>query len=260
LVTICPDSKNTSNKLFSHKAEYWLTGLPSGIPVSITKKETDAALSGKTAKIYNASPYTRGLFSIYSSFLIIGSLLKVNNDLLSIGMNYYAIQVKTRGEEIFIKLFNALYPETELPLYFPQRRIDIRRRGVIRQETAAVFPGYVFIEAEADDILAHQWEFRRTGGFYRFLRSNQEIMPLANRDLELVLHFIKKVGPIAGISRVYFNEDSRIVVMEGPLMGLEGRIIKVDKRKKRAKVKLDLYKDSFSVDLAFEEIGTLNHY
>lgn len=174
-------------------------------------------------------------------------------------MQYYAIQVKTRGEDKFIRLFKALHPTISLPLYFPKRRIDIRRRGIIRQSTAAVFPGYVFIEAEADDILTHQWDFRRTDGFYRFLKSNQNIKPLVNRDLELVLHFIKKAGPVAGVSRVYFNEQARIVVIEGPLMGLEGRIIKVDKRKKRAKIKLDLYDDSFSIDLAFEVIGALEH-
>jgi transcriptional antiterminator NusG len=39
-------------------------------------------------------------------------------------------------------------------------------------------------------------------------------------------------------------------------MGLEGRIIKVDKRKRRAKIMLDLYNDSFSIDLAFEVIGS----
>jgi transcriptional antiterminator NusG len=172
-------------------------------------------------------------------------------------MNYYAIQVKTRGEAKFIKLFNALHSETRLPLYFPQRRIDIRRKGVMRESRAAVFPGYIFIEAEREDILAHQWKFRRTDGFYRFLKSNQNIRHLADRDLELVLHFIK-TGPVAGISRVYFNENSRIVVMDGPLMGLEGRIIKVDKRKKRAKVRLDLYDDSFSIDLAFEVMGALD--
>jgi transcriptional antiterminator NusG len=175
-------------------------------------------------------------------------------------MEYYAIQVKTHGEEKFIQRFNALYPQTGFSLHSPRRRIDIRRRGVIRQSTAAVFPGYVFIEAEWDDILARQWEFRRTNGFYRFLTSNQNIRPLADRDLELVLHFIKKAGPVAGISRVYFNENARIVVVEGPLMGLEGRIIKVDKRKKRAKIKLDLYDDSFSIDLAFEVIGALNKH
>jgi len=173
-------------------------------------------------------------------------------------MNYYAIQVKTRAENKFIKLFRAMHPEIALQIYFPQRRLDIRRGGQTKPSTSAVFPGYIFIEAECDEeILSRQWEFRRTEGFYRFLRSNQEITPLADRDLELVLHFIKNAGPIAGRSKVYFNENSRIVVVEGPLMGLEGRIIKVDKRKGRAKINLDLYNDSFTIDLGFEVIGSL---
>jgi transcriptional antiterminator NusG len=48
--------------------------------------------------------------------------------------------------------------------------------------------------------------------------------------------------------------------VEGPLMGLEGRIIKVDRRKGRAKINLDLYNDSFTIDLAFEVIGTLDPF
>ena len=166
-------------------------------------------------------------------------------------INYYALQVKTRAEAKFIRLFKALHPEVPFSLYFSQRRIDIRRRGVIRQSTAAVFPGYVFAEVddEETDMLTHQWAFRRTDGFYRFLKSNQNILPLENRDLELVLHFIKKAGPVAGISRVYFNENARIVVLDGPLMGLEGKIIK-----------LDLYDDSFAIDLAFEVIGALDRF
>jgi len=170
-------------------------------------------------------------------------------------MNYYAIQIKTRSEEKYIKLFRALHPEIVLPIHFPRRRLDIRRAGKIRPSLSAVFPGYIFIEAGSDDeILACQWDFRQTKGFYRFLKSNQEITPLADSDLELALHFIKNSGPVAGRSKVYFNENSRIVVVEGPLMGLEGKIIKVDRRKGRAKIRLDLCNDSFSIDLAFEVI------
>jgi transcriptional antiterminator NusG len=176
-------------------------------------------------------------------------------------MNYYAIQVKTRAETKFIKQFKGLYPDFSLPIYFPQRQIDIRRKGKVHQSIQAIFPGYLFIEAEKkDEILVHQWQFRQTDGFFRFLKSNQEILPLPNRDLELVLHFIKNVGPIAGKSRIYFDENSRIIVVEGPLSGLEGKIIKVDKRKGRAKVKLDLYEDSFAIDLAFEVIGSLEPF
>jgi transcriptional antiterminator NusG len=176
-------------------------------------------------------------------------------------MKYYALQIRTRSEEKYIKLLKGLHPDIPYPIYFPQRRIDIRRRGRVSSSTAPVFPGYIFVETPDDgDILRYQWNFRRTEGFFRFLRSNQSITPLADRDLELVLHFIKKVGSIAGKSRVYFNENSRIVVTEGPLMGLEGQIIKVDKRKGRARIKLDLYDDSFSIDLAFEVIDPMDRH
>jgi transcriptional antiterminator NusG len=170
-------------------------------------------------------------------------------------MNYYALQVKTRGEEKYIKLFRALHPDCGVKIYFPKRKLAVRRRGATVQTTPAVFPGYIFIEIdEGDSVYNSHWLFRKTDGFYRFLRSNQNIRPLDGKDLETVLHFIKKTGPLAGISKVYFDENSRIIVVEGPLAGLEGKIIKVDKRKGRAKIKLDLYDDSFAVDLGFELI------
>ncbi|MDR2313500.1 MAG: antiterminator LoaP [Spirochaetaceae bacterium] len=170
-------------------------------------------------------------------------------------MKYFAAQVKTRKEEKYIKLFRALHPRCTINIYFPKRKLNVRRRGAMVPTTLAVFPGYIFLEIdEEDSILRYHWLFRKTDGFYRFLKSNQNIRPLENRDLETVLHFIKKTGPLAGISRVYFDEKSRIVVVDGPLVGLEGDIIKVDKRKGRAKIKLDLYDDSFTIDLGFEMI------
>jgi transcriptional antiterminator NusG len=170
-------------------------------------------------------------------------------------MNYYVLQVKSGGEEKYIRRFRKKHPECGLKIHFPMRAISVRRRGVLVHATPAVFPGYIFIEIdENDSIEANQWIFRRTRGFYRFLKSNRNIQPLSGRDLETVLHFIKKIGPLAGISKIYFDENSRIVVTEGPLTGLEGNIIKVDKRKGRAKIKLDLYDDSFAVDLGFELI------
>jgi transcriptional antiterminator NusG len=171
-------------------------------------------------------------------------------------MKYYTIQVRTRGEEKYIKLFKALHPDVSLSIYFPKREIDIRRRGKIVHTCPGIFPGYIFVEVDDDDTILHyNWDFRKTDGFFRFLRSNKNIQPLQNKDLELVLHFIKKVGPVAGKSTVYFNENSRIVVVDGPMVGLEGKIIKVDKRKGRAKIKLDLYDETFAIDLAFEVLA-----
>ena len=169
-------------------------------------------------------------------------------------MNYYAIQVKTRAEEKYIRLFRAVHHNCPIEIFFPKRTVPIRRKGVMVQATPAVFPGYLFLESEHETLMKFHWQFRRTDGFFRFLKSNRNIQPLAGKDLETVLHFIKKAGPLAGISQVFFDDNARIVVVDGPLAGLEGNIVKVDKRKKRAKIKLDLYDDSFTIDLGYELI------
>jgi len=169
--------------------------------------------------------------------------------------NFYALQVKTKGEEKFIRQAAALHPLFGRGLSFPQRCLDIRKGGKIKPSKLAIFPGYVFLELGADENVNNCfWAFRKIEGFYRFLKSNRDITPLNGKDLEIVLHFVKKVGPLAGKSQVYFNEESKIVVLYGPLAGLEGKIVKVDRRKKRAKISLDLYGDSFYIDLAFEVI------
>lgn len=168
-------------------------------------------------------------------------------------MSYYTVQVRTGAEEKYIKRLKSLHPEIPAEFYFPKRTLDIRRQGAVVQKTTGIFPGYVFIELkDGENIIDYQRSFRRTEGFFRFLESNRNIRALEDRDLALVLHFIKKIGPVAGKSRVYFDKNSRIVVVDGPLKGLEGNIIKVDKRKGRAKIKLDLYHESFAIDLAFE--------
>jgi transcriptional antiterminator NusG len=51
---------------------------------------------------------------------------------------------------------------------------------------------------------------------------------------------------------VSFDINGRISVKEGPLKGYEGKIVHVDKRKRRARVQLDLYKESYHIDFGFE--------
>jgi len=171
-------------------------------------------------------------------------------------VKYFAAQVKTGGEEKFIRLFKSAHPDTDFPIYFLQRELRERHKGSVISKKQPLFPGYIFVRLEEDGQTGrNQRLLRKTEGFGRFLRSNQDISPLGGKDLEIVQHFIGNGGAVAGISKVYFNSEDRIVVCDGPLSGQEGRIVKVDKRKGRAKIRLDLYDETFLVDLAFEVIS-----
>ena len=167
---------------------------------------------------------------------------------------YYILQVSQKRETKFIKQVNECNLDFPYKLHFPVRRLDIRKKGKIKASQAAVFSGYVILQLEEEEKIAEcLYLFRKLKGFNRFLISNDNIIPLQDNDLALIMKFIS-FGPVIGKSKVYFDENSRIVVLQGPLSGLEGNIIKVDRRKKRAKIKLDLYDDSFFIDLAFEVI------
>jgi transcriptional antiterminator NusG len=169
-------------------------------------------------------------------------------------MNYFAIQVRTTGEDDFIARAESRLVKrlSRQRFFFPKRRLIIRRQGKTHPELKPVFPGYIFLEIDGADLDRELFAaVRRTPNFYRILRSNQERTPLAGRDLAVLRHFVS-FGDIAEASKVFFDESDRIVVTEGPLLGLEGSIIKVDKRKKRAKVRLNFSNEDFLLDLAFE--------
>ena len=167
-------------------------------------------------------------------------------------VNYYVVQVMTSEEEKYLGHINQHLPEGVIRILWPRRKLIIRRRGKRIPSLAPIFPGYLFMEAETLSPEAY-WTLRKTPGFVRFLDSNQNVRPLSGSDRELIVHFLR-FGPVVETSRVRFDENARIRVVEGPLKGLEGKIVKVDRRKGRAKVKLDLYNESFLVDFGFETI------
>jgi transcriptional antiterminator NusG len=173
-------------------------------------------------------------------------------------MNYYAVQVRTGAEERFLKLARqkiikaGMGEETSERLLWPRRSLSERKRGKSKSVLKPLYPGYLFYRADELSSEVH-WILRRTSGFFRFLKDNRNIEPLAGRDKEILAHFLG-FGEIAEKSSVYFNENNRIVVVSGPMMGLEGIIERVDRRKGRAKIRLTLNENSLLVDLAFDVI------
>jgi transcriptional antiterminator NusG len=168
-------------------------------------------------------------------------------------MNHYVAQVRVRREAAVMSRLTEQDAGRSISCFWPRRELRIRKAGVWRDIIAPIFPGYIFLSSELDG----PGLFRRMKGiadFIRFLKSNTAITPLAGRDLDLIRHFLN-YGGIAGKSVITFAADQRVQVLSGPLKGLEGMIVKVDKRKKRIKVKLELYTDSFLIDFGYEDLG-----
>lgn len=137
---------------------------------------------------------------------------------------------------------------------FLTRELNIRRRGSWVKSLEPVFPSYIIMQTSETVDLQTINLLKGFSEFYHFLKSNTEITPLAGNDLEIIKHLLG-LGPKIGPSRVRFDENDRIVVVDGPLKGFEGNIIKVDRRKQRAKICVDFAGASHKMDLSFEDIS-----
>ena len=167
-------------------------------------------------------------------------------------MPYFVIHLKTRSEEKFISVAVSMLDDGEARFIWLRRSLRIRKRGEWIETLAPIFPGYLFVEAQ--EISPELFlKVKRIPGFFRFLLSNENIEPLSEGDKKLLSYFLS-FGQVVDKSVVYFDTGNRIRVVSGPLKELEGKIVKVDRRKGRAKVKLDMFEHAFLIDFGFEAL------
>lgn len=166
-------------------------------------------------------------------------------------MQYYCLMVKTGGEEKFKKALEQHLQDAnkDIDVIFFKKKLRTRKNVVYEQ---ALFAGYVFLGAKELDLDSIAL-IKKTKYFFHFLNSNTDIRPLQGQDLEYVTNLLK-FGKTQGLSKAYFNENMRIVVTDGPLMGFSGKIFKVNRRQQRVTVLLEMFHNAIKFDLGYELI------
>ncbi len=167
-------------------------------------------------------------------------------------MPFFAVQIWTGDEGRFLSIAAQRVRDPDIRFYWPRRSLRIKRGGSWKESLAPIFPGYMFVRAGSISPELYG-TLKGSPGFLRFLLSNENIVALERADQDLLTHFLG-FGEVVDKSLVYFDEKRRIRVVSGPLKGLEGRIVRVDRRKGRAKIRLEMYEDSFEIDFGFESL------
>ena len=139
-------------------------------------------------------------------------------------------------------------------IVFPRREMMQRRLGRFYRKYQPLFPGYLFLLTPSQDKDLFRM-LSRQPGVMQFLPGKGKIYPLSDEDIELIQPFLRNNGHVPLIA-VEFNEKDLIVIKNGAFQGLEGRIIKVDRRRRRMKVSLSLYGDDRYIDFGYTD---LNH-
>jgi len=171
----------------------------------------------------------------------------------------YLIQVMTGKEHTYVRHIKRLSDRLDpFTLLVPSRQLTHRRRGRSFQVVKPVFPGYIFLVCEETGIGPDtRTALRRTPGFIRYIRNESgELTPLTPHDRELLVR-LTATGETSRRSVVTFDKNNRVVPLSGPLKACEGTIIKIDRRKRRARVKFLLNDKRFLIDFEYEEIAPI---
>ena len=142
-----------------------------------------------------------------------------------------------------------------LPNVDAVRLTKVRRRytpGQVREETVSLLPGYVFVRAPEDYPLFYR---AKLPGVHRVLSDTEGRWQLHGTDAEFAQRAFGTQGVI-GLSQAYF-EGGRIRVCGGFLQGYEGNILRVNKRRGTAQVRLTLDQKEILVWLGNELVERL---
>ena len=167
--------------------------------------------------------------------------------------NIYCIWVKTGKEESYVKEMNEVLssPDSALcgELYHFKKKMRLKNGKEYFEE---FFPGYVFFETSETDV-RNFLPLTKSENFVRFLPRTDSAHFLSDHDVAIV-QSILKYGSTIDIVHVEFNEDDRIVILDGSFKDFNGRVIAVNRRNKRVNVQFDFMNGLKVVGLTYEEV------
>ncbi len=157
---------------------------------------------------------------------------------------WYAIFVKT-GEENLVKERLDYRFKGNPAVMIPKKIIKERKNGKWYRRVRNLFPGYIFIHGVLDEKnYKNLWQ---VPGLFKLLCTDREPVQIPPYEIEIFSHLFDKEDVIEE-SDIYMEGDE-VSIINGPLTALKGKIIKVDKRKGRARVLLNFLGEERIIDL-----------
>ena len=151
---------------------------------------------------------------------------------------WYVMQVRTGTEENIRcqcqRLINCNVLERCFIPYYQQKK---RFQGEWHIQERILFPGYVFLIAENLEQLAES--LRKVTGMTRLLGTGEEIIPLSQEEVELLLKLGKEEQLVTMSTGII--ENDQVIILTGPLQGMEGYIRKINRHKRKAWISIEMF-------------------
>ncbi len=160
-------------------------------------------------------------------------------DPISVGL-WYAVHTRSRHERM---VCTALMSK-DFHVFLPERVTWSRRQDRRKQISVPLFPGYLFVSPNGR--LENLHEVKCTRGVVRILGVNGLPLPVSLREVESLRLLVASGELCRPVS--YLVPGNRVRVLDGPLTGAEGMILRHG-GKKRLIVSIELMQRSVAVEL-----------
>lgn len=151
---------------------------------------------------------------------------------------WYVIQVTTGKEEQILTMIKKYGVQKYLKECFSPR-YEHRRKylGQWRQELAILFPGYIFVISDHVEELYQS--LKRVPELTKILGVGEKWTPMTKEDIEIV-EMLSDEERVVRFSEGYIA-GTKVVVVKGPLQGMEGTIRRIDRHKRKAYLEIPMF-------------------
>lgn len=159
-------------------------------------------------------------------------------------MSWYVLHVLTGCELNVKKQLARRAPH--IHTLVPRRKLKERQQGITKEVTHLLFPGYVFVKTELDH--KSYYKIIAPDGVLEILGRPKPV-PVPEKEMAHVLRWCEE-NELIGLSRV--QNGKKVTVIDGPLKSMEGYIVRLDRRKGRARVRMTLFNEPKEIDFGIE--------
>lgn len=164
---------------------------------------------------------------------------------------YYVIWTLTGKEDIVKDEIVAQIGQEnkeKIHILTRERKQKYRSEWQIRKEK--LFPGYLFMDLEVSQVEPVRQALRKATEHAKVLKTGDELYPIHAQEEQLLRRLTGDTTNVA--VSVGVIEGDKIIVREGPLVGMEGMIKRIDRHKRMAVLEVELFNRVSEVKVGLE--------
>lgn len=165
---------------------------------------------------------------------------------------WYVIQVMSGEERMTLEFCKALIDQpADCELFLLEIEAMKRYHGEWHKEKRIMFHGYLFVATDHLEQLV--LTLNKIPKLTKVLGCERTPVPLKEEEVELLQH-VMNPDYVVEVSEG-FLEGNQLVVMDGPMKGMEGMVKRIDRHKRLAWLEIEMFGQLVEAMMGIEVVG-----